>query len=88
MFAQSSFFTTANVGQNQLIEGNNTIVLAKSWGWCDIDYIQLVPYVPINNATLEAEEGTLSGVEIETSRPGFSGTGYVTSFDNDTDKLS
>ncbi|RCR65519.1 glycosyl hydrolase [Larkinella punicea] len=37
---------------------------------------------------IEAESGQLSGVEIAKSLPGFSGTGYVTGFDDATDKLT
>lgn len=36
----------------------------------------------------EAELGTLSGVTVSTAVPGFSGTGYVTGFDNAADKVS
>ncbi|WP_266365536.1 glycosyl hydrolase [Tellurirhabdus rosea] len=36
---------------------------------------------------VEAETGTLSGVEVATSTTGFSGTGYVTGFDAETDQL-
>ncbi|CCH02336.1 Mannan endo-1,4-beta-mannosidase [Fibrella aestuarina BUZ 2] len=37
---------------------------------------------------IEAESGTLAGVEIATVATGFSGKGYVTGFDNATDQLS
>lgn len=37
---------------------------------------------------VEAESGVLSGVDIATTVTGFSGTGYVTGFDNATDQLS
>ncbi|GAB2562319.1 glycosyl hydrolase [Spirosoma areae] len=37
---------------------------------------------------VEAESGMLSGVDIATTVTGFSGTGYVTGFDNATDQLS
>jgi hypothetical protein len=36
----------------------------------------------------EAESGTLTGTVVATERTGFSGTGYVTSFDNDGDKVT
>ncbi|TRX48797.1 T9SS type A sorting domain-containing protein [Fulvivirga sp. M361] len=36
----------------------------------------------------EAEDGTLTGTLVETSKTGFSGTGYVTGFDADGDKVS
>jgi hypothetical protein len=38
--------------------------------------------------TVEAESGTLTGTTIATTRAGFTGGGYVTSFDTDGDKLS
>ncbi|WP_229317186.1 glycosyl hydrolase [Larkinella sp. C7] len=48
--------------------------------------------VPVQTAPkiiqIEAESGQLSGVEIAKSLPGFSGTGYVTGFDDATDKLT
>ncbi|MGV3559360.1 glycosyl hydrolase [Larkinella arboricola] len=37
---------------------------------------------------IEAETGAFSGVEVATSLAGFSGTGYVTGFDESTDKLT
>ncbi len=36
----------------------------------------------------EAEDGALTGTIVESSRAGFSGTGYVTDFDADGDKVS
>ena len=36
----------------------------------------------------EAEDGVLTGVTVSTSSPGYSGTGYVTGFDNDGDKVT
>ena len=36
----------------------------------------------------EAEEGTLMGVTVASSVSGYSGTGYVTGFDNDNDRVS
>lgn len=36
----------------------------------------------------EAEDGTLSGVTLASSYSGYSGTGYVTGFDNDNDKVT
>ncbi len=36
---------------------------------------------------LEAEDGQLTGTKIDTSRPGFSGRGYVTNFVKDGDKV-
>ncbi len=36
----------------------------------------------------EAEDGILTGVTVSTSSSGYSGTGYVTGFDNDGDKVT
>jgi mannan endo-1,4-beta-mannosidase len=38
--------------------------------------------------TIEAETGTRSGTELSTSLSGYSGTGYVTGFDADNDRLT
>ncbi len=38
--------------------------------------------------TLEAEEGVLTGVQVARDISGFSGTGYVTGFDNTGDKVT
>ncbi|KAF6824971.1 mannan endo-1,4-beta-mannosidase [Colletotrichum plurivorum] len=38
--------------------------------------------------TYEAEDGVLSGTTVDTAQAGFSGTGYVTGFEDDTDKLT
>jgi mannan endo-1,4-beta-mannosidase len=38
--------------------------------------------------TIEAETGTRTGTEVSTSRAGYSGTGFVTGFDADNDKVS
>ena len=39
-------------------------------------------------AIYEAENSNLSGTNIASSHKGFSGTGYVTGFDNDGDKAT
>lgn len=38
--------------------------------------------------TAEAEDGVLSGVQVASSLSGFSGTGYVTGFDNSNDQVT
>ncbi|QIP13580.1 mannan endo-1,4-beta-mannosidase [Spirosoma aureum] len=88
-------FSAVMVGTFQLNDGQNTISLTKNWGYYGIDYIMLTPaapkppaIVPLVNGRAEAELGDLTGVDIATINPGFSGTGYVTGFDNATDKLS
>jgi mannan endo-1,4-beta-mannosidase len=34
------------VGKVRLKAGSNTLAITKSWGWVDIDYIEVGPYVP------------------------------------------
>ncbi|KAL2022635.1 hypothetical protein VTK56DRAFT_4979 [Thermocarpiscus australiensis] len=38
--------------------------------------------------TFEAEDAILSGTNVDTAHPGFTGTGYVTGFDQATDKVT
>lgn len=38
--------------------------------------------------TYEAEDGTLSGTVVDTATPGYTGTGYVTGFDEGNDKVT
>ncbi|TEA20895.1 Mannan endo-1,4-beta-mannosidase [Colletotrichum sidae] len=38
--------------------------------------------------TYEAEDGVLSGTTVDTAQAGFTGKGYVTSFEDDTDKVT
>ncbi|ORY70463.1 GH26 endo-beta-1,4-mannanase [Pseudomassariella vexata] len=49
-----------------------------------------ISIVSCQNTTqkFEAEDAVLSGTEVDTATPGFSGTGYVTGFDEATDKLT
>ncbi|MEK7475122.1 MAG: glycosyl hydrolase [Candidatus Coatesbacteria bacterium] len=50
--------------------------------------LALVPAAgPAAVIVLEAETGRLVGVEVVTARPGLSGTGYVTGFDADDDRV-
>jgi mannan endo-1,4-beta-mannosidase len=42
--------------------------------------------IPVDSA--EAEDGVLTGVYVQATHPGYSGTGYVTGFDNDGDKVT
>ncbi len=46
------------------------------------------PETPVAPIRLEAELGILRGTTIATSRKGYSGTGYVTGFDADTDSVT
>jgi mannan endo-1,4-beta-mannosidase len=42
--------------------------------------------IPVDSA--EAENGILTGVYVQATHPGYSGTGYVTGFDNEGDKVA
>ena len=45
-------------------------------------------YSAVCGQTFEAENGVLSGTQIGTQRGGYTGSGYVTGFDNDGDKVT
>ncbi|MGX7828130.1 glycosyl hydrolase [Actinokineospora sp. 24-640] len=47
-----------------------------------------VPASAQSTGTFEAEDGALDGVVVESSVPGFSGTGYVAGFDTGTDQVT
>lgn len=88
-------FSAAAIGKFQLPEGQNTITMTNNWGYYGIDYILLTPVTanppkitPLVNGRAEAEDGNLSGVNVSTANAGYSGTGYVTGFDNGTDQVS
>ena len=48
----------------------------------------LMSVVSYSQIKIEAETGALTGVQVESSIKGYSGTGYVTGFDTDGDKLT
>lgn len=88
-------FGSVTVGKFQLLEGQNTVTITNGWGYYGIDYIALTPgsaeplvIVPVVDGKAEAEKAALSGVSVSTSHAGYSGTGYVTGFDDATDKLT
>ncbi len=88
-------FSSVSVGKFQLTDGANTVTITNGWGYYGIDYILFTPVaakppvvVPLVNGRAEAELGELSGTESSTTPAGFSGAGYVTSFDNATDKVT
>ncbi len=90
----STNFSAVAIGQFQLLDGQNTITINKNWGYYGIDYIVLTPatvkpptVVPLVNGRAEAEAGDLTGVDVASATAGFSGVGYVTSFDNATDQV-
>jgi hypothetical protein len=88
-------FGAAVIGSYQLLNGQNTVTINKNWGYYGIDFIVLTPasvkpptVVPLVNGRAEAEAGDLTGVDVSSANVGFSGTGYVTGFDNATDQVS
>jgi len=88
-------FGAVTVGKFQLTDGQNTVIINKNWGYYGIDYIVLTPatvqpptVVPLVNGRAEAELGNRTGVDVASINAGFSGTGYVTGFDNATDQLT
>lgn len=90
----SAGFGSAKPGKFRLNAGQNTVTITNGWGYYGIDYILLTPVatapppvVPVVNGRVEAERGVLNGVELATTPAGFSGTGFVTSFDNATDNV-
>src|SRR5687767_12806487 len=44
--------------------------------------------ISIQGQTVEAESGTLSGTQVSTQHAGYTGTGFVTGFDSDGDKVT
>lgn len=64
-----------------LTAGAHSVKLEADWGWYDVDRIDLDYVPPAVGTEFEAETGTLSGgAGVDTSRAGYSGTGYVTNF--------
>ncbi|KAH6663536.1 glycosyl hydrolase family 26-domain-containing protein [Halenospora varia] len=92
----TSAWTSAAAGSYNLIAGINTVKLVSFWGYYYIDAISVIPtpekavkVVDVTNgAKAEAEDGIFNGVLAATSVAGYSGTGYVESFDNATDSLT
>ncbi len=91
-FPGSASWTDLNYGDVALNAGNNTIEISKSWGWTNIDYIDVGSGDDGGGSELqkyEAENANLVGVSTGNSVAGFSGTGHTTasSFDNPFDKI-
>ncbi|MES2731853.1 MAG: CBM35 domain-containing protein [Bacteroidota bacterium] len=87
MLNTGSAFDTLEVGEINLVNGNNTITFKAGWGWYGIDYILLTPVPPPAGIKLEGEDASFRGVFLDTNTPGFSGTGYVWGFDDVADSL-
>lgn len=67
--------------------GANTITIVRHWGYYEIDAL-IVDFVPPAADAYEAENGTLVDVTVANSRPGYSGTGYVTGFTGATSAVT
>ncbi len=87
-------FGSVTVGEFDLPEGENTITITNGWGYYGIDYIALSPVsdlppvlVPVVEGKAEAEDAVLNGVALDTTTAGYSGSGYVSGYDNATDKI-
>lgn len=83
-------FGSVAAGTYLLAAGPNTLAIAAAGpGGFGIDYVEMTPItqlVPLTNGRAEAEAGALNGVTVATTPAGFSGTGYVTGFDNSDSK--
>ncbi len=79
-------FGSLAAGTYSLPAGTSTVAIAAGQGYFGIDYIELTPVatqlVTLVNGRAEAEDGLLNGVSVATTPTGFSGTGFVTGFDN------
>lgn len=53
-----------------------------------IFFLLFTPSIMSFAQTIEAETGTLSGTQVSTQHSGYSGSGYVTGFDADGDKIT
>lgn len=87
VFPQIATFSTIEIGDVTLNAGSNSIEIRTNNGWFEVDHLTLTPR-PKGYSIVEAEEGILSGTAIATSKPGFTGTGYVTDFTESADKVS
>lgn len=83
----SATFATAEGPIVSLAEGANSLTILGNWGYYDIDAVELTLQEPPGGLRVEAEDGVLRGVNVDTTRPDYSGAGYVTGFDNATDSV-
>jgi mannan endo-1,4-beta-mannosidase len=83
-------FNSLKLGEYELAAGQNAVRFTKNWGYYGIDYVLVRPISTTDSLAIkaEAESGILNGVVIATAPAGFSGSGYVNGFDNETDKLT
>ena len=99
--ATQDVFETASLGKVTLKAGDNSVIINKDWGYYDVDAIDFVPVeaatapasVPASAEAeggklhLEAEDAQLTGAQVQTTRAGFSGTGYVSGFTKEGDNI-
>lgn len=78
---RTSGFAVANGPALSLAAGLHTLKFETSWGYYDIDRVNLEYAPPPVGTSFEAESGTPTKTTVESSRPGYSGTGYVTRFE-------
>lgn len=92
----STTWANVSAGQIQLTAGYNTIGIQNhrrrpgKRGSYDIDafYLSPTPLPPPQTIALQAENGVLDGVAVDTSMPGYSGTGFVSGFDTGSDSVT
>jgi hypothetical protein len=71
-----------------LANGTNAVKVIKGWGFMDVDSIEIVPASSAPPPRIQAENGTLTGVTVQTALPGYEGSGYVGAFENAGDKVA
>lgn len=92
---RSDSFARGNIGTYEFTEGIHTLRITFGNAPLEPDYFVLTPVDELPGISLdeiltrvEAEEGVLFGTRVEFGTAGYSGRGYVSSFDNpDTDHL-
>lgn len=98
--ATGSAWSTKTLDGVTLAGGTNTVALVKDWGYVDIDYVEIVgaaavaptasPTATPSTIHLQAESGTLSGsgVSVHTDLAGYEGSGFVSDFSANGDRLT
>jgi hypothetical protein len=71
-----------------LADGANTVAILKGYGYFEVDYVEIVPMNAISPMRIQAENGTLTGVTINSDVAGYEGAGFVGPFTNTGDKVS
>jgi hypothetical protein len=73
-WAEAGPFTITAAG------GVSVLEFQSDWGWYNIDYVRFEYVEPPVGLDFEAETGALFRATLDTTRAGYSGTGYVTNF--------